>query len=230
MGFHNNYLGFFKCFTGWPADTNNNQTTPPLSPCAWFQHGRETARRSRCTSSLPHFSTTPNSSRGDGILQIRIQTHVAIGIHWYPRDWDLGTYRSWWLGIKVLQGITPTGSRKNVKKTFQPTRLVQCMLDMWTPGSLANVKLRYLCSFLFFHESEFAPLRPLFIILHILSWDVRMFHAITSVRPKGNILHSIQKFVSSFSPSVTFNYLYVSDFSRFFMSILWMVEKSCNPP
>ena len=112
-----------------------------------------------------------------------------------------GTYRSWWLGIKVLQGITPTGSRKNVKKKFQPTRLVQCMLDMWTPGSLANVKLRYLCSFLFFHESEFAPLRPLYYTVHFkLGWsDVPCHH----LGPKGSILHSIQKFVSSFSPSVT---------------------------
>ena len=154
--------------------------------------------------------------------------------HWYPLiskglgPGDLQILVTWYQSTPRNYSNWIQEERK--KKTFQPTRLVQCMLDMWTPGSLANVKLRYLCSFLFFHESEFAPLRPLFIILHILSWDVRMFHAITSVCPKGNILHSIQKFVSSFSPSVTFNYLYVSDFSRFFMSILWMVEKSCNPP
>jgi hypothetical protein len=57
---------------------------------------------------------------------------VAIGIHWYPRDWDLGTYRSWWLGIKVLQGITPTGSRKNVKKK-RSSQHVWCSA-CWTCG------------------------------------------------------------------------------------------------
>ena len=158
MGFHNNYLVFFKCFTGWPADTNNIKQLHPWARALDFSMG---GRQPGVLDVHRHClkTTTPSSSRGHGIPKRPAKPMwplVSIDIQ------GTGTYRSWWLGIKVLQGITPTGFRKNVKWPFQPTRLVQCMLDMWTPGSLAKVKLRYLCSFLFFHESEFAPLRPLY--------------------------------------------------------------------
>lgn len=187
MGFHNNYLGFFKCFTGWPADTNNNQTTPPLSPCAWFQHGRETARRSRCTSSLPVSTTTPNSSRGDGILQIRIQTHVAIGIHWYPRDWDLQILVTWYQSTPRNYSNWIQEERKK-KSSSQHVWCSAC----WTCGPPEAWQMLSWGIYVPFCFSMKVNLHLYvhFIILYILSWDGRMFHAITWVQKVASSIPS----------------------------------------
>lgn len=76
MGFHNNYLGFFKCFTGWPADTNNSTPEPVRLISAW-------------EGDSPAFSmyivtaSKPRPRAAPGVMGSQKDPLNPCG-HWYP--------------------------------------------------------------------------------------------------------------------------------------------------